>query len=275
MNMIIKLIEYLNNTHWILFSIIMFGCLIISFAIISIGCKMESGSIGKSITILAGVFIFGSTIILYIDRYIESFKIIAKWSGIGLLIIFGIVGAAIIVSFICERDVNSRLRSKCNANIVYILSIPKYKDKIIEVGSKLAAKGNIVLYPNYINNGIDDTLENNKIKLSNCVVVVADHCDTSNFIFDRKIGYANDLNKKIIYDIGNRKNIDDNIIRFAMNTDNNNLEKTLSYQDYDHDTVEKIISISRAIKRLATVDELTDFLSRKLDLEYFYDKYDL
>ena len=83
MNIFMDLIYYLQSTNWILFSIAMFGVLMIGAFIISAGMNMKERTIHAELTVVAGIFIASASVLIYIDRYKESFKIILKWVGIG------------------------------------------------------------------------------------------------------------------------------------------------------------------------------------------------
>lgn len=274
------LFNYLMGTNWLLFSILLFGGLMIGVFIISAGAQLRKGTIGRAFIILFGVCICGCSLILYINRYIDSFKVILKWIGIGFLIIFALACISGIFIFISERDVNSTRRAKCKHDIVAIISAPKYMDKVLSVGKTLTQESNIVLYPDNVINPVDKNhwdsaqdMNKDKIRLADKVYVVAENANTDDFYLSNLISYAENLNKKIVYDIGSSDAYGEDIIREAVNMKYDSIQEDLASRDYSRDAIAHIFNMVNTIKKMATADEIKDFADGKISLEYLSEKY--
>lgn len=275
MNIFMDLIHYLQSTNWILFSIAMFGVLMIGALIISAGMNMKDGTFHKELTVVAGIFIACASVIMYIDRYRESFKIILKWIGIGLLIIFAMACIAFMVLSICERDVNSKKKSRCASDIVFILTlIDEYHDKMLKVGNKLTHEGKIVIYEGDLGEDYkDDPTIEDKIRLCDYVVVVSEHGNIDDKRFEYKINIANRYNKKIIYEIGDIKKYDDNDIRNALRTDPKTFEKTLAKRGFTYETITDLSNLVESIRKIASIDDMNKFVDKKITFDDLDNKY--
>lgn len=275
MNIFMDLIHYLQSTNWILFSIAMFGVLMIGALIISAGMNMKEGTFHKELTIVAGIFIACASVIMYIDRYRESFKIILKWIGIGLLIIFAMACIAFIVLSICERDVNSKKKSRCASDIVFILTlIDEYHDKMLKVGNKLTHEGKIVIYEgDWGEDYKDDPTIEDKIRLCDYVVVVSENGNIDDKRFEYKINIANRYNKKIIYEIGDIKKYDDSDIRNALRTDPKTFEKTLAKRGFTYETITDLSNLVESIRKVASIDDMNKFVDKQITFDDLDNKY--
>lgn len=277
MNIFMDLIHYLQSTNWILFSIAMFGVLMIGALIISAGMNMKEGTFHKELTVVAGIFIACASVIMYIDRYRESFKIILKWMGIGLLIIFAMACIAFMVLSICERDVNSKKKSRCASDIVFILTlIDEYHDKMLKVGNKLTHEGKIVIYEgDYGENYQNDPTIEDKIRLCDYVVVVSENGNIDDSRFEYKINIANRYDKKIIYQIGDIKKYDDNDIRNALRTDPKTFEKTLAKRGFTYETITDLSNLVESIRKVASIDDMNKFVDKQITFDDLDNKYHL
>ena len=277
MNIFMDLIHYLQSTNWILFSIAMFGVLMIGALIISAGMNMKEGTFHKELTVVAGIFIACTSVIMYIDRYRESFKIILKWIGIGLLIIFAMACIAFMVLSICERDVNSKKKSRCASDIVFILTlIDEYHDKMLKVGNKLTHEGKIVIYEgDYGENYQNDPTIEDKIRLCDYVVVVSENGNIDDSRFEYKINIANRYDKKIIYQIGDIKKYDDNDIRNALRTDPKTFEKTLAKRGFTYETITDLSHLVESIRKVASIDDMNKFVDKQITFDDLDNKYHL
>ena len=277
MNIFMDLIHYLQSTNWIVFSIAMFGVLMIGALIISAGMNMKEGTFHKELTVVAGIFIACASVIMYIDRYRESFKIILKWIGIGLLIIFAMACIAFMVLSICERDVNSKKKSRCASDIVFILTlIDEYHDKMLKVGNKLTHEGKIVIYEgDYGENYQNDLTIEDKIRLCDYVVVVSENGNIDDSRFEYKINIANRYDKKIIYQIGDIKKYDDNDIRNALRTDPKTFEKTLAKRGFTYETITDLSNLVESIRKVASIDDMNKFVDKQITFDDLDNKYHL
>ena len=275
MNIFMDLIYYLQSTNWILFSIAMFGVLMIGAFIISAGMNMKEGTFHRELTVVAGIFIACASVIMYIDRYRESFKIILKWIGIGLLIIFAMACIAFIVLSICERDVNSKRKSRCNADIVFILTLrDEYYSKMLKVGNKLTHEGKIVIYEGKYgeNYQTDPTLED-KIRLCDYVVVVSENGNIDDSRFEYRIHIAEKYNKKIKYEIGDIIKYDDNDIRNALHTDPKTFERNLAKRGFTNETIYNLSNLVDSIRKVASIDDMNKFVDRQITFDDLNNKY--
>ena len=275
MNTFLDLVYYLQSTNWIIFSIAMFGVLMVGAFIISAGMNMKSGTIHKELTVVAGIFIACVAVIIYIDKYRESFKLILKWVGIGLLFIFVLACIAFVALSICERDVNSKKKSRCNADIVFILTLrDKYYDKMLKVGNRLTHEGKIVIYQGDRGEQyqVDPTIED-KIRLCDYVVVVSENGNIDDRRFESKINIAEKYDKKIIYEIGDIKKYDDNNIRNALHTDPKTFEKNLAKQGFTNETICDLSNLVDSIRKVASIEDMNRFVDRQITFDDLDNKY--
>lgn len=275
MNIFMDLVNYLQSTNWVLFSVAMFGVLMIGSFIITAGMNMKEGTFHKELTVVAGIFIACVSVIVYIDRYRESFKIILKWMGIGLLIIFALACIAFVALSICERDVNSKKKSRCNADIVFILTLrDEYYDKMLKVGNKLTHEGKIVIYQGDVDEQYEDdpTIED-KIRLCDYVVVVSENGNIDDRRFEYKINIAEKYDKKIIYEIGDIKRYDDDDIRNALRTDPKTFERNLAKRGFTNEIICELSNLVESIRKVASIDDMNRFVDKQITFDDLNNKY--
>lgn len=275
MNTFLDLVYYLQSTNWIIFSIAMFGVLMVGAFIISAGMNMKEGTFHKSLTVVAGIFIACVAVIIYIDRYRESFKLILKWVGIGLLFIFVLACIAFIALSICERDVNSKKKSRCNGDIVFILTLrDEYYDRMLKVGNRLTHEGKIVIYEGDVGEHyVDDPTIEDKIRLCDYVVVVSENGNIDDRRFESKINIAEKYDKKIIYEIGDIKKYDDNNIRNALHTDPKTFEKNLAKQGFTNETICELSNLVDSIRKVASIEDMNRFVDKQITFDDLDNKY--
>lgn len=280
LNFIDDFINYLLGTNWVLFSLLFFAIFMIGAFIIANAANCPKGSLSRTIDICAGIFISGLALIFYIDRYIDAFKVIAKWIGIGLAALLLLSLIMVFFIFATERDVNSKKKAKCTGYIAMIISSPKYRDKVLYTGKDLTEKSMIVLYQDDIINPILEDKQNlakavnmDKIRLCDRVYVVAKHANLDDYELNNLINYAQSLHKKIIYDIGSTDAYDDDILREALNMNACDIDSTLSKRDYSREAIDHIMTTLDDLKAAATINELKQFADGKISLDYLREKY--
>lgn len=275
-----QIITYLFETNWLLFSFIMIIALVIGAVLIRQAFAYPKRSLAQDTLLVIGFSICALAILTFIDRYTESFRIVLKWAGIGILALF--VLSALMFSVLCfnEKDVNAKKRSRCKYPIAVIIGQPKHMEKIFKVGQNLALSKHIVLYPDSILSPsglqdeeiIFDEVLKDKIRLATQVVFVARHANMDESM-KRLESYAKELKKNIAYDIGDGTDFTDDTIRDVLNLPPNTARLALANMDLSVDAIDTIQHLISCIRQYSTVDELMQFASGQLSSDVLREKY--
>lgn len=233
----------------------------------------------KGTLLFLGTGISLASLGVYLFKNMTAFSLILKWAGICLLVMICIGIIITIVGLLSERDVNAKRKSKCRAEIVAICGNMKYSEKIYDIGYDLTAKGYIVLYPTlvpeskkiYINR---DDIDREKIKLADRVYIVSENQDIDPSL-NRLIKYSQELCKKIVYEIGDKVNIDDDIVRKTLSMDRFEARESLGAMGYTSTTVKDIIDISDKIRLNVTYQDIELFMNNRIGLDYIKKQYSI
>ena len=277
--------ENLVANHWVAFSIALAVTMCIGASIIKIGACFISKGISRIITCTIGVIIMVVPIMLYAEYFKSSFMVVVKCLGIGFGSLIAISILLLIYMIWTERDVNSKRKSKCKSEIVVLCGSIKFIEKMYRVGYELTLKGYIVLYPTLIpEDKKSDTLFSedifllkdihlDRIRLADIVYIFGEN-EYIGFDTQKEIGFANDLNKKIIYDIGDKKVMSDDDIRNVMNMHGRDISEELPKMGYSPEAASDMSITINKIKDLP-YDDVKTFMENRIGLNDIKDKYDM